>query len=88
MDMDTPLYWYRMSTLIEKGNGERIWITLSRTMTAGTVKQAEKMFAARLAKDGERALTLDDFDLTGPALGLEESIDILWTGQVQAQRAI
>lgn len=87
MDMDTPLYQFRVSTLIEKGDGTRIWITLSRKMTAGTIKQVEMMFAARLAKEGERALTLDDFDLTGPASGLTDSIDLIWTGQVVAERA-
>lgn len=81
------LYPFRVSTLIETGDGMRIWLTLARNMTAGTRAQAEKMFAARLAKDDHRALQLEDFDLTGPALGLTDTVDVLWTGIVQAERA-
>jgi hypothetical protein len=80
------LYNYRVSTLIETGNGKRFWLTLARAMTAGDAAQAEKMFAARLAKDDHRALQLEDFDLTGPALGLTDAIDVVWTGEVQAMR--
>lgn len=85
--LDIPLYSFRVSTLIETGNGTRIWLTLARHMSAGTRAQAEKMFAARLAKADHRSLQLEDFDLTGPASGLTDSIDLVWTGQVQAERA-
>ena len=80
------MYRYRVSTLIEKGNGEQIWLSFSMPTSAWAIADAQARFA-ELMKPGEPPLTLDQFDRTGAARGLtDDDIDLVWTGVIKAER--
>lgn len=84
--LDKPLYRFRISTAVETGPGNRLWLTWPIPITAESRAQAERVFATRLKKNGVLSMRIEDFDLTGPASELADAIDIVWTNDVKAER--